>query len=60
MEKELGSIDVLLKNKDIKKITKFLNDKIHKNGNNYTFNEIIGKNLTVEPLIRLYSNRYNK
>ena len=60
MEKELGSIDVLLKNKDIKKITKFLNDKIHKNGNNYAFNEIIGKNLTVEPLIRLYSNRYNK
>ena len=59
IEEKLGSIDKILQNGDIKKITNFLINNIYSNGNSYSFRELIGKDLSVEPLIKFYENRYN-
>ena len=59
VEEKFGNIDDILKNGDIKKITKFLNKLIHKYGNSYPFKKLVNKEISVEPLIEFYNNRYN-
>ena len=62
IEKELGSIDDLLRNGEIIKITKFLNEKIHKFGGICTYEEILqnvcGCEITPEPIIKYYQKKY--
>lgn len=64
IEKELGSIDELLKNGKIKEITKYLIDNIYVNGGAYTSLEIIdkmcNKEITAKPLIKYFNNKYRK
>lgn len=64
IEKNIGSIDTLLKNGNIKEITKFLNEKIHNYGGVYTYDEIMekvcGKEITPEPIIKYYQKKYKK
>ncbi len=61
---KLGSIDNILKEGHIKKITKFLQDNIHKYGGTYNICEVAkrvcGQDLTVEPLINYFKNKYQK
>lgn len=59
VEEKLGNIDDILKKGDIKKITKFLNELIHKYGNTYSFKELVNKEISVDSLIEFYNNRYN-
>ena len=59
LEEKMGKIDDILKNGDVKKITKFLNNLIHKYGNSYSFEKLVNKKISVEPLIEFYNNRYN-
>ncbi len=64
IEKNLGSIDELLRNGKIKDITKFLNNHIHKFGGAYNAIEVIkrvcGKEISTEPIIRYFENKYGK
>jgi len=64
IEKELGSIDLLLKNNEIKEITKYLTDNIYVHGGAYTSLEIIdrmcNKEISVKPLIKYFKNKYGK
>ena len=61
---KLGNIGTILKNGDIKRITKFLMDNIHKNGGCYSIyelsNTICGHNLSAESLIGYLTNKYGK
>nr|MCR5467918.1 carboxypeptidase M32 [Lachnospiraceae bacterium] len=62
IEEELGSVDDILKNGEIKKITKWLNENIHVYGNTRSAMEmaeaVCHKKVTAEPLIRYFKNRY--
>lgn len=62
IEKELGSIDEILSHGNIKIITNWLINNIHKNGGAYTGPEIIqrlcNKEITSEPLIRYFKEKY--
>ena len=62
IENNLGSIDELLKNGNIKEITKFLNNNIHIHGSAFNGVEVVknvcGKELTVEPIINYFKNKY--
>lgn len=64
IQKQLGSVDELLKNGKIKEITDFLIKKIYINGGAYTSLEIInklcGKEISVKPLINYFNNKYSK
>jgi len=64
IEKDIGSIDDLLKTGKIKNITSYLNDKIHKNGGAYTSKEIINKmchkEISAEPLSDYFVKKYIK
>ncbi len=64
VEKNLGSIDTLLKEGKIKEITKYLQENIHTNGGAYTINELtnklLHKELTVKPLVTYFKNKYEK
>ena len=64
IEKELGSIDELLKSGQINKITNFLINKIYKNGGAYNSYDVIknvcGKELSVDPIIYYYEKKYRK
>lgn len=61
---KVGNVDELLKHGDIKKITKYLNDEIHTFGGIYNINEVAnrvcGSDLTVEPIVRYFKEKYNK
>lgn len=61
---KLGNIDELLSNGNIKTITKYLNNNIHNFGGIYNINEVsnrvIGSDLTVEPIVRYFKNKYSK
>lgn len=64
IERDLGSIDELLKEGKIKEITKYLNEYIHQYGGAYNAIEVIkrvcGKDIEVEPIIRYFENKYGK
>lgn len=64
IEKNLGSIDDLLKNGKIKTITNYLSDNIYQYGGAYTSLEIIkklcGKELSVKPIIKYFKEKYVK
>jgi len=63
INKTLGNVDDLLKNNEIKKITKYLNENIHKYGGAYNINEVsnrlTNKDLEVEPLVNYFKDKYN-
>lgn len=64
IEEELGSIDTLLSTGKIKEITKYLNEKIHSSGGAYSIEEVArrvcGKELTIEPLVKYFKDKYEK
>ncbi len=64
LEKELGSVDELLAAGKIGEITKWLNQKIHWYGSTRTPKEVIanvcGKEVSAEPLIRYFKEKYSK
>ena len=62
VNKNLGNVNDLLKNGNIKEITKFLNNNIHRYGGAYNINEIAkkvcGKDLEIEPLVKYFREKY--
>lgn len=62
MEKELGDLDILLEKGEIKKITHWLNEHIHKNGSLYTSKEIIerlcGEEISAKPILDYFNQKY--
>ena len=62
VEDDLGDIDTLLKENKIKKITNYLNRKIHQYGGTYNINEVavrlFDKELNAEPLINYFKSKY--
>ena len=64
VNEKLGNVDNLLKEGKIKEITKFLNENIHQYGGTYNINEVAkrvcGKELTVEPLIKYFKEKYEE
>ena len=63
VEKDLGSIDDILAAGDIKKITKWLNENIHRYGSTRTSGEVLkavcNKELTAQPLINYFKKKYS-
>ena len=64
IEEKLGSIDELLKNGEINKITQFLIKNIYQYGGAYNSYDVIkrvcGKELSSEPIIKYYEKKYRK
>lgn len=64
INKKVGNVDELLKSGNIKKITKYLNEQIHQYGGVYNTNEVAnrvcGCDLTVEPIVRYFHDKYSK
>lgn len=64
IEKELGSIDDLLKQGKIKVITNFLIEKVYKDGIAYSSFELIeklcGEKISTKPLIQYFNCKYKK
>lgn len=64
LEKDLGSVDTILKEGRIGEITKWLNEKIHQYGSTRTPKEVIeqvcGKEVSAEPLIRYFKDKYKE
>lgn len=63
LEKEMGSLDTVLAEGRVKDVTKWLNEKIHKNGSLYTSKEVIknicGKDeITAKPLLDYFNKKY--
>ena len=62
IEKDLGSIDDILAAGDIKKITKWLNENIHRYGATRTSSEVLEKvckkELSAKPLIKYFTDKY--
>lgn len=62
VEKNIGNIDDLLKNGEIKQITQYLIDNIYINGGAYTYQEILdslcGKELSAKPFIKYLNKKY--
>ncbi len=62
IEKELGNLDELLAQGNILSITKWLNEKIHRNGSLYTSREVIerlcGKEISAQPLLDYFNEKY--
>ena len=64
INKEVGNVDEILRGGNIKKITKYLNEHIHQYGVIYNTNEVAnrvcGCDLTVEPIVRYFKDKYSK
>lgn len=62
MEEELGSLDEILAQGRIMEITKWLNEKIHRFGSTRlpkdTLLAVCGKEVTAQPLIKYFKNKY--
>ena len=62
IEKDLGDIDELLKNGNIKLITKYLSNNIHVHGSSYDGVEVVkrltGEELSVKPLVDYFKEKY--
>ncbi len=64
LEKDLGSIDDILAAGDIKKITNWLKENIHRYGatriSSEVLKEVCGQELSAKPLIRYFKEKYSK
>lgn len=64
VEKELGSVDEILKKGEIKKITKWLNENIHQYGSTRLPKEVIqnvcGTEVSAKPLITHFEKKYTE
>ena len=64
IERDLGNINDILKNGQIKEITKYLVEKIYKNGGAYTSLEIIERlchtEISVDPIVSYFEKKYKK
>ena len=64
INKEVGNVDEILRGGNIKKITKYLNEHIHQYGGIYNTNEVANRvcnsDLTVEPIVRYFKDKYSK
>lgn len=64
MEKEIGNVDTLLAEGRINEITAWLHEKIHRYGSMRnsleTINEVCGKEITAEPIIRHFITKYTR
>lgn len=62
VNEDLGNVDELLRNGDIKQITNYLINNIHVFGGIYNINEVAnnlcGTDLNVEPIIRYFKDKY--
>lgn len=62
IERDLGSIDELLRTGRIKEITKYLGEKIHQYGGAYNSLEVIervcGKEISAQPIIEYFKKKY--
>jgi carboxypeptidase Taq len=64
LEQDLGSVDTILKEGRIREITEWLNRKIHMYGSTRLPKDVIenvcGKEVSAEPLIRYFTEKYTK
>lgn len=64
MEKDLGDINVILREGRINEITQWLNEKIHCYGSTRTPSEVIsavcGKEVSAEPIIKFFEEKYHE
>lgn len=64
IKEELGDVDKLLSEGNIKEITKWLNENIHKNGTSVVPKELIesvcGKKISAEPLLNYFKEKYSE
>ena len=64
IESNLGNIDEILRSGNIKEITKYLNNNIHKHGSSYNgkevINRLINSEISVKPLIKYFKNKYER
>ncbi|MBQ3105572.1 MAG: carboxypeptidase M32 [Lachnospiraceae bacterium] len=65
LEKEMGSVDQILKEGRVKEITRWLNERIHKNGSLYTSGEVIGNlcgegEISAKPLMEYFNKKYSE
>ncbi len=64
MEKDIGKIEDVIKNGELRKIHDWLKANIHSYGSTYTFNELVkkttGKNFSSEYLLNYLKNKYYK
>ncbi len=64
IERDLGSIDEILRNGDIKKITNYLNNNVHINGGVYNskkvFDKLGIKAITANPILDYFEYKYDK
>lgn len=64
LEKEMGDIDKILAEGEIKKVTKWLNENIHRYGAGRKpmelVEELCGKKITAKPLIKYFKEKYEK
>lgn len=63
LEKEMGSVDQILREGRVKEITRWLNEKIHKNGSLYTSREMIRNlcgedEISAKPLLDYFNKKY--
>lgn len=63
VEEEMGPVDDILAKGEVKKITAWLQDNIHKNGSMYTSAEVVKrickKDVSAEPIIRHFNKKYS-
>jgi len=64
INKEIGNTNTLLKDGQIKKITKFLNENVQRYGGSYNINEVAkrvcNQPLNVKPLINYFQKKYSR
>lgn len=64
LEKEMGPVDEILAKGNVKEITKWLQENIHKHGSMYTSAEVVkricGSDISAEPIIRHFTKKYTK
>ncbi|MDO4621200.1 MAG: carboxypeptidase M32 [Lachnospiraceae bacterium] len=64
IEEELGSVDEILANGEIKKITKWLNEKIHQYGSTRLPKEVLdavcGREVSAKPLMDYFRKKYTE
>lgn len=64
LEEEMGPVDAVLASGNVKKITKWLQENIHKHGSMYTSAEVVKrickKDISAEPIIRHFTKKYTE
>ncbi len=63
INEKVGNVDKLLSDGNIKEITKYLNENIHKYISAYNINDVAkrvcGRDLDIEPIVRYFEKKYN-